>query len=109
MRERKNNEIKLLDLKNKKLSVQKWNFSWRAETNSDNLGNREGKKSIESLESIIKYIRTLTIKIPTNPEGLGYFFFSLPKKTFTFKYIAEKYKSDISSKFVKGNECSYIP
>lgn len=52
------------------------------------MNNFEKTKSIESLDTLIKSIRTLTIKISTRPEGWGYFFLSL-ERAFISKSVSE--------------------
>lgn len=48
----------------------------------------------ESLDSIIKSIRTLTLKIPSKPEDWGIFFNSL-ERAYTTKNVPERYKAEI--------------
>ncbi|GBN56105.1 hypothetical protein AVEN_110858-1 [Araneus ventricosus] len=70
----------------------------RSESNSENKNENSGendkKESIESLDSLIKSIRTLTVKLPNRPEGFSYFFSSL-ERAFISKNVPEKFKAEI--------------
>ncbi|GBN50878.1 hypothetical protein AVEN_270062-1 [Araneus ventricosus] len=70
----------------------------RSESNSENKnknsGEKDKKESIESLDSLIKSIRTLTVKLPNRPEGFTYFFSSL-ERAFISKNVPEKFKAEI--------------
>ncbi|GBN70699.1 hypothetical protein AVEN_44233-1, partial [Araneus ventricosus] len=70
----------------------------RSESNSENKNKNSGendkKESIESLDSLIKSIRTLTVKLPNRPEGFSYFFSSL-ERAFISKNVPEKFKAEI--------------
>ncbi|GBM17688.1 hypothetical protein AVEN_168530-1 [Araneus ventricosus] len=70
----------------------------RSESNSENKNENSGendkKESIESLDSLIKSIRTLTVKLPNRPEGFTYFFSSL-ERAFISKNVPEKFKAEI--------------
>ena len=48
----------------------------------------------DSLDSLIKSIRTLTIKVPSRPEGWGLFFASL-ERSFITKNVPDKFKAEI--------------
>ncbi|XP_071034250.1 uncharacterized protein, partial [Parasteatoda tepidariorum] len=56
--------------------------------------NIELIESNNSLDSLIKSIRTLTIKVPSKPENWGFFFTSL-ERAFIVKCVPDKYKSEI--------------
>ncbi|GFU80688.1 uncharacterized protein TNCV_514151, partial [Trichonephila clavipes] len=47
-----------------------------------------------SLDSLIKRIRTLTVKIPDKPEGWSFFFLSL-ERAFAAKSVTDKFKPEI--------------
>ncbi|GFX67694.1 DUF1758 domain-containing protein [Trichonephila clavipes] len=47
-----------------------------------------------SLDSLIKSIRTLTVKIPKKPEGWSFFFLSL-ERAFVAKSVTDKFKPEI--------------
>ncbi|GBM27310.1 hypothetical protein AVEN_13634-1 [Araneus ventricosus] len=70
----------------------------RSESNSENKNKNSGendkKESIESLDSLIKSIRTLRVKLPNRPEGFSYFFSSL-ERAFISKNVPEKFKAEI--------------
>ncbi|GBN75838.1 hypothetical protein AVEN_78893-1, partial [Araneus ventricosus] len=70
----------------------------RSESNSENKNENSGendkKECIESLDSLIKSIRTLTVKLSNRPEGFSYFFSSL-ERAFISKNVPEKFKAEI--------------
>ncbi|GFW79399.1 DUF1758 domain-containing protein [Trichonephila clavipes] len=47
-----------------------------------------------SVDSLIKSIRTLTVKIPDKPEGWSFFFLSL-ERAFAAKSVTDKFKPEI--------------
>ncbi|GFU88501.1 uncharacterized protein TNCV_944801 [Trichonephila clavipes] len=49
---------------------------------------------IPSVDSLIKSIRTLTVKIPDKPEGWSFFFLSL-ERAFVAKSVTDKFKPEI--------------
>ncbi|GBM19982.1 hypothetical protein AVEN_77907-1 [Araneus ventricosus] len=52
-------------------------------------------ESQDSLETLIKSVWTLTVKLPTKQENWGFFFSSL-ERAFSTKNVPEKYKAEIS-------------
>ncbi|GBM88304.1 hypothetical protein AVEN_198136-1 [Araneus ventricosus] len=70
----------------------------RSESNSENKNENSGeidkKESIESLDSLIKSIKTLTVKLPNRPEGFSYFFSSIQRALIS-KNVPEKFKAEI--------------
>lgn len=62
---------------------------------SENLSENQKNESLESLDSLVKSIRTLTVKFPINkPEAFSYFFSSL-ERAFVSKNVPEKFKAEI--------------
>lgn len=94
---RRNDETKLLELEKLKIERVKIDLELakiRAETRGENLGDQEKREYIESLDSLIKSVRTLTIKVPSRPESWSYFFSSL-ERAFISKNVPERYKAEI--------------
>ncbi|GBM11927.1 hypothetical protein AVEN_209626-1 [Araneus ventricosus] len=83
----------------------------RSESNSENKNENSGendkKESIESLDSLIKSIRTLTVKLPNRPEGFSYFFSSL-ERAFISKNVPEKFKAEILLNLLGGKASNVI-
>nr|XP_042897354.1 uncharacterized protein LOC122269252 [Parasteatoda tepidariorum] len=80
------------------LQLEKFKFErTKAELELAKLRNEnkfENSESTESLDSLVKSVRTLTVKVPSRPEGWSYFFSSL-ERAFNSKSVPEKYKAEI--------------
>ncbi|GBN04680.1 hypothetical protein AVEN_31101-1 [Araneus ventricosus] len=91
-------QMNLEQIKLKRVKAELELARLRSESNSENKNENSGendkKESIESLDSLIKSIRTLMVKLPNRPEGFSYFFSSL-ERAFISKNVPEKFKAEI--------------
>nr|XP_042912872.1 uncharacterized protein LOC122272902 isoform X1 [Parasteatoda tepidariorum]XP_042912873.1 uncharacterized protein LOC122272902 isoform X2 [Parasteatoda tepidariorum] len=93
--ERKSDEIRLIEkLKAERVKSELELAKLRIESKSELPVDSVKNESVESLDSLIKSVRTLTHKIPNRPEGRGYFFSSL-ERAFISKNVPEKFKAEI--------------
>lgn len=72
--------------------------------------SKNKSETCDSLDSLIKSVKTLTIRIPSRPEGWGLFFTSL-ERSFITKNVPDKFKAEILLNLLgekASNVISYI-
>lgn len=92
--ERKAEDQKQLEFERLKLERAKTELEIARIRAEPKANNEEAFESNNSLDSLVKSVRTLTIKVPSKPENWGFFFSSL-ERAFVVKSVPEKYKSEI--------------
>ncbi|GBM27070.1 hypothetical protein AVEN_75695-1 [Araneus ventricosus] len=89
-------QIELERLKLERIKVELQLAQFKANGNNTEISFDHGRKNEteESMDGLIKSVRTLTIKVPSKPEDWGFFFTSL-ERAYSTKKVPEKFKAEI--------------
>lgn len=101
-------QLEQIKLERAKTELELSQMRTNKNTNEDDSENKIEK--CDSLDSLIKSIKTLTIRIPSRPEGWNLFFASL-ERSFITKNVPDKFKAEILLNLLgekASNVISYI-
>lgn len=87
-------ELERLKLERVKIELQLAQLKSNGNNAETSFEHDNKKETEESLDSLIKSVRTLTIKVPSKSEGWGFFFTSL-ERAYSTKKVPEKFKAEI--------------
>lgn len=106
----KRTELQLEQLKLERMQAELELARMQKDLRTKDVNSETKSDYCDSLDVLIKSIKTLTIKIPSRPEGWGLFFTSL-ERSFTTKKVPDKCKAEILLNLLgekASNVISYI-